>query len=100
MMLAFVGMPPEGMEVCHTNGDQTDNRLENLRYGTRANNMADAIDHGTTTRGEKNAMAVLTIEQAAEIKHGKEAAKVLAAKYSVHVKTVERIRRDDRWSWL
>lgn len=47
VMLAFVGPPPEGMEVCHNNGDHTDNRLENLRYDTHAANMMDRRVHGT-----------------------------------------------------
>lgn len=41
VMLAFVGVPPEGKEVCHQNGDPTDNRLENLRYDTRRENILD-----------------------------------------------------------
>ena len=41
VMLTFVGAPPDGMEVLHSNGDPTDNRLENLRYGTRTENILD-----------------------------------------------------------
>lgn len=47
VMLAFVGPVPEGMEVCHNNGDPTDNRLTNLRYGTRSDNERDKVRHGT-----------------------------------------------------
>lgn len=41
----FVGSPPEGMEVCHNNGDPHDNRLKNLRYDTHEANMLDASNH-------------------------------------------------------
>jgi hypothetical protein len=41
VMESFVGPCPEGMEVCHINGNGFDNRLENLRYDTHANNMAE-----------------------------------------------------------
>ena len=44
---AFIGPCPEGMEVRHRNGDQTNSRLSNLTYGTHADNMQDAIRHGT-----------------------------------------------------
>ena len=46
MMAAFVGPCPEGMEVCHNNGVASDNRLENLRYGTRSDNVQDTLRHG------------------------------------------------------
>lgn len=36
VLAAFVGPRPEGMIVLHLNGDPRDNRLVNLRYGTRA----------------------------------------------------------------
>lgn len=44
---AFVGPIPPGMEVRHLNGDPTDNRLENLAYGTHSENMRDRLAHGT-----------------------------------------------------
>jgi len=43
----FVGPRPDGMECCHNNGIRTDNRLENLRWGTRSENQQDSIKHGT-----------------------------------------------------
>lgn len=42
----FVGPRPEGMEACHNNGDPTDNRLGNLRWDTRSENVKDAVRHG------------------------------------------------------
>ncbi|ART69929.1 hypothetical protein BTO20_16305 [Mycobacterium dioxanotrophicus] len=47
VMLAFVGPCPDGMEVCHNNGDASDNRLVNLRYDTHKGNEQDKIRHGT-----------------------------------------------------
>ena len=47
VLLAFVGPAPEGYECLHGNGDPSDNRLENLRWGTRGDNIRDAIHHGT-----------------------------------------------------
>lgn len=47
VLLAFVGPKPDGMEIRHLSGDKTDNRLINLAYGTRSENMRDSITHGT-----------------------------------------------------
>lgn len=45
--LAFLGPQPAGMDVCHNNGDNTDNRLANLRYDTHSSNELDKLKHGT-----------------------------------------------------
>lgn len=39
VMEAFVGPRPEGHEILHLNEDPSDNRLVNLKYGTRSENM-------------------------------------------------------------
>lgn len=43
---AFVGPCPDGMECCHNNGIPGDNKLTNLRWGTRIENAADVRRHG------------------------------------------------------
>lgn len=51
---AFVG-PRGNQDVRHLNGNPADNRLENLCYGTRKENVADAIRHGSFRRsGRRN----------------------------------------------
>ena len=47
---AFVSLRPIGMVACHNNGNPIDNRVENLRWDTQANNNKDKILHGTSTR--------------------------------------------------
>ena len=44
---AFVGKQEKGIEVRHLNSDSKDNRLENLCYGTKSENMKDAVKLGT-----------------------------------------------------
>lgn len=44
---AFLGPRPEGMEVCHDNGQNHDNRVENLRYDTHSANQFDKVRHGS-----------------------------------------------------
>ncbi len=41
VLAAFVGPKPEGAVVRHLNDVPTDNRLENLAYGTRSENQLD-----------------------------------------------------------
>ena len=46
VMLAFEGPCPEGMVICHNDGDRKNNRLENLRYDTQSANVREAVWHG------------------------------------------------------
>lgn len=50
-------------EVRHLNGVRSDNRADNLAWGTRADNAADRDVHGTTARGERNGAARLSTEK-------------------------------------
>ena len=50
---AFVGLRPEGMECRHLDGDFTNNKVENLRWGTRSENILDAVRHGTHNNARK-----------------------------------------------
>src|SRR5262245_53598527 len=71
---AFLGPRPEGMESRHLNGDALDNRADNLRWGTRAENGRDRALHGKS-KGERQHNAKLTDEAVRDIrancKHGK-----------------------------
>src|SRR5262245_50618733 len=63
VLLAFVGPCPGGMECCHANDDRQDNRLSNLRWDTRGNNISDAIRNGRNCQGgpgSSNGQSVLT----------------------------------------
>lgn len=46
--LAFLGPRPEGLDIAHYDGDKSNNRPDNLRYTTRADNMADGVRLGMT----------------------------------------------------
>ena len=43
---AFLGPKPSGLLTRHVNDNRTDNRVENLAYGTPADNNHDAVRNG------------------------------------------------------
>jgi hypothetical protein len=47
MARTFMGPAPEGLQVCHRNGDGWQNNLGNLYYGTQSRNNFDQVEHGT-----------------------------------------------------
>ena len=47
VLIAFVGCPGKGQECRHINGEPSNNYLENLAWGTRRENILDAVGHGT-----------------------------------------------------
>lgn len=52
--LAFLGDPEPGQEVRHwPDRDPTNNRLDNLRWGTRLENAQDRLAHGTDSSTNK-----------------------------------------------
>ncbi len=67
VLLAFVGQPRARQICCHNNGDPTDNRLENLHWGTYGDNSRDALEHGAILVGERHPRAKLTDAQSREI---------------------------------
>ena len=66
--LTFNGPCPDGLEVCHNDGKNTNNRPSNLRYDTHAANEADKVTHGTLLEGEKCPASRLTADQVREIR--------------------------------
>ena len=65
---AFLGPRPEGYDVCHNDGNPKNNHVDNLRYDTRARNMADCVKHGTHARGDRHGQAKLDWPQVREIR--------------------------------
>ena len=47
VLRAFVGECPAGMECRHLDGNPSNNKISNLKYGTRKENQADRRAHGT-----------------------------------------------------
>lgn len=50
---AFIGPRPEGYEVLHIDGTRVNNCANNLRYGTRLENIMDAVNNGTWLTSER-----------------------------------------------
>jgi NUMOD4 motif. len=53
VLIAFAGPPPAGCEALHGDGNPANNLLSNLRWGTRSENLLDAVRHGTHFHAKK-----------------------------------------------
>lgn len=100
VLLAFVGECPDGMEACHKDGDPTNNRLANLRWGTPKSNCGDRDRHGRTARRERNGRAKLTPEQVRDIRDIRSKGcplATLAVRFGVSKRQIGRVVRVLAW---
>lgn len=99
VLMAFTGEKPEGMHGCHNDGDKTNNRADNLRWDTPAENHKDMVRHRVNA-GEKHPRAKLTEEQVtairAMLKEGM-TNKAIANVMSISPTTVGHIKTGRRW---
>lgn len=63
VLLVFIGPCPKKMEARHLNDIKTDNRLKNLKWGTRKQNIADAFRNGISMCGKGIKRSKETCEQ-------------------------------------
>lgn len=103
VMLAFVGERPVGMEINHKNGVRHDNRLGNLEYCTRQENMLHThrvLGSPNRARGERIQQSKLTEGNVIEIRklytRGM-TSNVLAEMFKVCVSNIRCIIRRDTW---
>jgi len=93
----------EGLKVLHYDGNPSNNKLENLRWGTQIDNGADAIRHETMPRGERHGRSKLTEEQVLQIPELRAQGLLLreiAALFDVSRDTISKILLGKRWSHL
>lgn len=65
---AFVGVCPEGLQGCHADDNQANNRIDNLYWGTQKQNVADKIRNGKQVRGSLNHFASIDEQMVRTIK--------------------------------
>ena len=63
-----LGPLPSSIDVMHSCDRRSCVKLQHLSAGTRKRNMEDAVAKGRTAKGQRNGQAVLTDEQAEEIR--------------------------------
>lgn len=103
VLLTFVG--PSNLDVNHKNGIKTDNRLVNLEYCTKKQNMFHAkklglIDY-TKIQGEGHGNNKLSAEQVIEIKYFETGTQTaIAKKYNITQSYVSELKRNIKWKNL
>ena len=100
VLLAFVGPCPPGNEVRHLDGNGLNNEIENLAYGTREENQADRVLHGTSNRGERSGSSRLTESDVHEIRASPLRTGLLAKRFGVSRDAIQDVRSGHTWGWL
>lgn len=102
VLLAFVGDPPSpDYEGCHRDGNRLNNCLTNLRWGTKEDNTADKIRHGTNKKKigsgktKLNRKQILLIRKMGQTK--KCTHQEIASKFQVSRPNISAILSGKRW---
>ena len=98
------GSIPSGLLVRHTCNNRLCCNPKHLLAGTYQQNSNDMVSSGNSTRGEKNASAILSEEDVLEIRHligfGSKTLTSIARQYSVSLNTISDIKHYKTWKHL
>lgn len=101
--IIFNGEMPSPLHnnVAHLNGDPSDNRCENLRWCTPAENTDHRYAHDTILHGDRCAKSKLTREQVMEIRANdlrrEKDYEAYAVRFGVTPKTIARVAKGLSW---
>lgn len=94
----FVGKCPASHVCRHfPDADPTNNRLENLSWGSRSKNENDKIVHGTSNHGTRNGQSKLTPDTVLEIRNSNESYKILSERFGVNQSQISRVKTNQTW---
>lgn len=99
----FHGPRPAGHVVRHKNGKARDDRATNVCWGTQADNCADTVKHGRSTKGVRSSQAKLTAAQVKEIKRrlrSGESGSVLSAEFRISQPVISEIKTGKLWTHI
>ena len=100
----YVSQRPRDMECRHLNNNPTDNRLENLRWGTKKENQHDRVENGTSMEGIKHPLVKLTEQQVRQIiyvcRTGLFTLKEIASWYNVTWECIRNIKNRKSWKHI
>lgn len=95
----FLG--PSDLEVNHINGNKSDNRLENLEYLTRSENMIHAYKNGLHSGyGDAHFNAKISKALAIEIYNAKGGYSEIARRYNLKPSLVRKIKVKETWKHI
>ena len=93
-------VPLAGLDVRHLCGNRWCENFEHLTVGTRADNMRDALKHGTVSNGERHVRAKVTEDDVIEIRRRRNAGETLtsiAVDYEVNMTAIHKIATGFHW---
>lgn len=92
--LTFLGPKPKGMDICHNDGDPTNNRVSNLRYDTRSENNIDI------SRQSKRKLKIEDIAQIKQMLASGVRNTEICKKFQVNPAYVSAIKYGRSYGWL
>lgn len=100
VLYLVTGGNPLEMDCCHSCGNPSCVNPRHLRWDTHKENMRDAVKHGRSTRGRKNAQAKLTREQVRSIREDERSQVKIAKDYGISRSYVSTLKARKTWAWL
>lgn len=101
---AWAGPIPDGLYVCHNDGDAANNAVNNLRVDDQKGNLSDQLKHGTRAFGERNGQAKLKETDVLQIKKMLEAEEMsqqeIAKQFGVSEQLICDIKKKRAWKTI